>query len=236
MERQRSAKEKVWIDRLLTWRHCRRGIALWIGGAADPEDIRDIDSPQGTYAWLREEPPDWSVYIDQTLEVLGQLSNLCRQANCEFVLADVPCPWQVSAEASDGPEVRARAGVEPHALYKSMVPFETLGAFAAKERIPFCSAVAFFRRAEQPERLFYRNAARFSPTGHELYARIVGTFLIRNIVGPWQAGRSPSGSPPNPFSTGASVQNRSRVRRAVSTQGGSRSTAETVRRTAGRGG
>lgn len=236
LEKQRNARESMWIHRLLTWRHCRKGIAFLIGSTEDPEDLRDVDSPQGTYAWLRDEPPDWSVYIHQTLQTLEQLSNLCHRANSEFVLSAIPCPWQISAEASNGPEVRERAGVERHAIYKSEFPVRTLAAFASKARIPFCNPVATFQRVERPERLFCRNAAHFSPTGHELYARIVGDFLVRNVAGPWQAGRSRSGPQPMPLSTRATrLEDRRPVRRIQYSTHDDSPATQSDGRTAGRG-
>ena len=43
------------------------------------EDIRDIDAPQGAYAWLRDDAPDWSLYVDQTLEMIGLMAGACRR-------------------------------------------------------------------------------------------------------------------------------------------------------------
>jgi hypothetical protein len=188
LERQRTASEAFWVERLLLWQQGKRGVGHLLGAEDQAEDARDIDAPQGTYAWLRDDAPDWSLYIDQTLAVVGQMATACRQANSEFVLAVVPCPWQISAEASNGPGVRERAGLQDHVLYKSRLAFDTLSAYAGRENIHFCDPSPAFTRAENAERQFRENAARFSATGHELYARVLERFLVARVAGPWRVG------------------------------------------------
>ncbi len=194
LERKRTAQESYWVTRLEMWRHGKRGLGYMLGCDEAPGDAKDIESPRGVYAWLRDDAPDWTVYVEQTLGVLEQMADLCRRSHCEFVLSAVPCPWQISAEASCGPGVRARAGVEEHALYANRAPFDTLADFASRTRVGFCDAWAEFRQAERPERLFRKNAARFSPPGHELYARTMARFLVHTIAGPWRMG-TPSSAP-----------------------------------------
>ena len=188
LERQRLAGERLWVERLLMWQHAKHGVAYLLGSEDRPEDGRDIDAPQGMYAWLRDDPPDWSVYIGQTLDVIGQMSSVCRRSNCQFLLSAIPSPWQISAEAASGPGVRTRFGIEEHVLYKSRFPYTTLLAYARKEGILFCDPSMIFKRVKQPERLFRRNVPRFSATGHELYARILGRFVEQRISGPWRSG------------------------------------------------
>jgi hypothetical protein len=200
LERQRNSAERLWVERLLMWQHAKHGVAYLLGGEDRPEDNRDIDAPQGTYAWLRDDPPDWSVYLGQTLETLGQLSGVCRRTNSQFVLAVVPAPFQVSADASSGPGVRTRAGVEEHQLYKSRVPFDTLSSYARKETIRFCDPSTIFLRAKQPERLYRRNVARFSASGHELYARVLARFVVQTVPGPWGSGQNRPGGVDGRFS------------------------------------
>jgi len=187
LERQRTASEVFWVERLLLWQHAKRGVGHLVGAEDQAEDVRDIDAPQGAYAWLRDDAPDWSVYIDQTLEVLGQMAGACHRANAEFVLAVVPCPWQISAEASNGPGVRERAGLQPHVLYRNRLPFDSLAAYSQRENILCCDPSPAFSGAEHAERLFRDSAARFSATGHDLYARVLERFLVTNVVGPWRA-------------------------------------------------
>jgi hypothetical protein len=190
LERQRTASEAFWVERLLLWQHAKRGVGHFLGTEDQAEDVRDIDAPQGAYAWQRDDPPDWSLYIDQTLEVLGQTAAACRRANAEFVLAVVPSPWQISAEASSGPGVRERAGLQEHVLYKNRAPFDALSAYAEREGILYCDPSPAFARSEHPERLFRDSVPRFSARGHELYARVLERYLKANVVGPWQANGS----------------------------------------------
>jgi hypothetical protein len=188
LERQRTATERLWVERLLMWQHAKHGVAYLLGGEDRPEDSRDIDAPQGTYAWLRDNPPDWSVYINQTLDMIGAINNVCRRSNCRFVLSAIPAPWQVSAAAADGPGVRTRVGVEERAVYKSRVPFETLAVYAKKSGFLFCDPSKVFVRVKEPARLYRRNAARFSAMGHDLYARVLGRFVEQSVPGPWGSG------------------------------------------------
>ena len=190
LERQRNSAEKLWVERLLMWQHAKHGVKYVLGGEDRPEDNRDIDAPQGTYAWLRDDPPDWSVYIGQTLETIGQLSRVCRQTSGKFVLAVIPAPFQISDDASAGPGVRTRAGVEEHQHYKSRVPFDTLSAYARKKTIRICDPSTIFLRAKQPERLYRRNVAHFSASGHELYARVLARFVVQTVPGPWGSGQN----------------------------------------------
>jgi hypothetical protein len=200
LERQRNAAERLWVERLLMWQHAKHGVAYLLGNEDRPEDNRDIDSPQGTYAWLRDDPPDWSVYIGQTLETIGQLNGVCRRTNSQFVLSVVPSPFQISAEAAAGPGVRTRAGVEEHILYKSRVPYDTMSAYARKESILLCDSSTSFLRVKQPERLYRRNVARFSASGHELYARVLARFVLQTVPGPWGSGGPRSGGVEGRFS------------------------------------
>ena len=115
------------------------------------------------------------------------MADACHRANSEFVLAVVPSPWQISAEASNGPGVRERAGLQEHMLYKNRLPFDSLSAYSERENILYCDPSPVFTRTEHAERLFRDNAGRFSATGHALYARVLERFLIANVVGPWRA-------------------------------------------------
>jgi hypothetical protein len=78
-------------------------------------------------------------------------------------------------------------------MFKSRLPYDTLAAYSRKQGILFSDPSTVFVRVKQPERLYRRNAARFSATGHELYARVLARFVEQRIPGPWGSGRSPSG-------------------------------------------
>ena len=55
LERQRTASEVFWVERLLLWQHAKRGVGHLLGAEDQAEDVRDIDAPQGAYAWLRDD-------------------------------------------------------------------------------------------------------------------------------------------------------------------------------------
>ena len=212
LERQRTTSEVFWVERLLLWQHGKRGLGHLLGAEDQAEDMRDIDAPSGAYAWVRDDAPDWSVYIDQTLEMIGLMAGACHRANSEFVLAVVPYPGQISAEASNGPNVRERIGLQAHVLYKNRLPFDALSGYAEKENLLYCDPSPVLVRTERAERLFQNNAARFSATGHELYARILERFLVANVVGPWRATQSVH--PDRRMSARDSQSEPSQVRRA----------------------
>ncbi|MGH7202792.1 MAG: hypothetical protein ACREJB_19455, partial [Planctomycetaceae bacterium] len=171
---------------LLRWAQCR---------AADlsledlPEDRSDIDAPAGMSAWLRDDPPDWTVHIEQALSPIGPLQQLADGVYARFFVSVVPAPWQVSPAASSGPGVRSAAGVPDGVVYRSRRPFELIGGELAERQVPFCDPSPSFARVERPERLYLQNAAALSQHGHELYARELANFILRHIPGAWSLER-----------------------------------------------
>jgi hypothetical protein len=163
----------------------QHGAALWAEKMLT-EPSRSIDSPQGRYAWLEDEPPDWSVYIAQALEPLALLQALCDAAECDFVVVAIPAPWQVSATASAGGNVREQAGVGPQAEYRGDGPAQLLREFADKHGIALVDLTATFRKQTEGDSLFWNNAAQISDRGHELVARALARRLAPLLPG---AGR-----------------------------------------------
>src|SRR5262249_41103803 len=104
-----------------------------------------------------------------------------RYCGARLVVAALPAPWQVSANASSGEGVREQAGVTQDALFRSQRPFATLAEFCQAQNIPFCNMSEAFVRAGQPERLYLKNAAAFSAAGHALYARELASFLRQQL-------------------------------------------------------
>jgi len=172
----------LWTKQNLGW--------LWTEKVLPPSP-RGIDTPTGMYLWLEDEPPDWSMYIQQAMMPMESLRQLSEKAYAQFVVACAPAPWQVAADASDGEQVRERAGVPQGVVYRSTIPFETLASFLGERRIAFCDASPEFRASEEGAGLFLRNRAALSPAGHALYARTLAAFVIRNLRGAW----GPMGSP-----------------------------------------
>lgn len=176
-------------DRFLIIQECKHRLGgVWREGVR-PRDDTSIGCTQGCYAWITNDPPDWSVHIQQTLSVLDQLNTLATGIGAQMILATYPAPWQVSPSASDGGDVRQRVGVPQDALYASNVPFEILADYANERAITFCDASSTFRTAPKPERLYQKQTPHFSSLGHELYARE----LAKHLTSHWQARRMPPG-------------------------------------------
>jgi len=160
----------------------QHGAALWAEKMLT-EPSRSIDAPQAKYAWLEDEPPDWSVYIEQAMAPLALLQKLCDSLECDFVVVAVPAPWQVSGRASAGGDVRAKAGVGPDAVYRSDRPAQLLREFAEKHGIALVDLTGSFRKQESPETLYWTNAAALSDRGHELAARVLARRLAPLLPG-----------------------------------------------------
>lgn len=174
---------------LMTWGRKKLG-----GISTEREDQKDtlqIDSPRGRYAWLKDRPPDWSVYINQALEPLENLDALTSKLGATLVVAACPAPWQVSATASNSDEVRSAAGVAKSEFYRSAAPFLRLERFANDHRIRFCNPLSAFRGAKLPERLYLQNAPRYSRFGHELHARELSRSILPLLPRQPHSARTP---------------------------------------------
>ena len=174
-----------WDDRLLLVRWLKQR-SDWLSGGPSVEDRGDIDSQQGRYAWLKDNPPDWSTYIQQALSPIEELSATADAIYARLIVAAACCPWQVSPRACT-PEVRARFGVATNAVYESRAPFDLLRAWLDRRGIALCDTSPAFRNAPSPEELFLREAPRFSAAGHELYARELAVFLFEHVPGIWNS-------------------------------------------------
>lgn len=151
-----------------------------------PQDAADITAPGGRYAWIEDGGPDWNIYIRQAFAPLHHLARLSERMHVRFFVATYPVPWQVSSGASDGPGVRAEAGIPDGAVYRSREPFRELQEYLGDRGIRFCDASRTFAEHHQPERLYLRNARHFSEAGHEVYARVLAEFVLKNVPGVWQ--------------------------------------------------
>ena len=160
-----------------------------------PDDLEDIDTAVGRYAWLSDSPPDWSVYIDQALSPIATLRDLAAAVNAQLIVVMTPAPWQVSATATDGPGVRAASGVPAEAVYRSRMPFEAISGVCRRENVSCCDLSPAFLSFDQPERLYLDHAPRLTPLGHELYARELADFLSRAVPGVWTDRSWPTGNP-----------------------------------------
>ena len=173
-------------DEFLLSRWCKQQAASFSPGQTRREDRLDIDTPHGRYAWLKDDPPDWSIYTRQALGLIDRFRGIAERIHAGFVVATYPVPWQVSSSASNGNGVREAAGVPDDAVYRSRKPFDLLAAYVGSLGVPFCDTSPVFASVEQPDRLFFRNAPRFSEEGHTLYARELARFVVDNVPGVWE--------------------------------------------------
>jgi hypothetical protein len=174
-------------EQFLLVRWCRRQLGEIAGSDSPAADGRDIHTPQGRYAWLRTNPPDWSIYIDQALTPLAQMAQLSEGSFARFLVAVCPAPWQASPEATGGGGVRASFGVPDKMLFDSRRPLEILAEFTQKHALAVCNTFDPMISAPQPERLFLQNSPEFSPSGHDLYARVLARYVLTNVPGTWIA-------------------------------------------------
>src|SRR5262249_39116577 len=107
--KRRSAGQQL-EERFLVVKWCRHQLGE-LPVENDTSSGRDIDSPLGRYAWLRNNPPEWSIYVEQALTPLDQLNTLMNGSFSRFVVAVCAAPWQASPTASSGDGVRSRVGV-----------------------------------------------------------------------------------------------------------------------------
>jgi hypothetical protein len=167
------------------WRDLRLPALLMrnagILGPADLTRPAAVDDPAAVSAWLRDNPPDWALYVQQSLMPLEDIHRAADGVGATFLVMISPQPWQVSADASAGPGVREAAGVAPGALFAGRAPFDAIAAFAAERGIDCCDTSTAFRNFAEPARLYLRNSHYLSRYGHELYARVVAEFLANRL-------------------------------------------------------
>lgn len=154
-----------------------------------------IDCPTGTYLWLNDAPPDWSVYVRQTLSPLIHLQKLTGEVYAELLIVVWPAPWQVAAEACSAGGVREACGVSSAALLRNREPFDILSRFCAQAGILECDLSVSFQSAERGADLFLQDAAELSAAGHRLGAHVMAEHLFRNVRGVWNATAGRSGMP-----------------------------------------
>lgn len=160
----------------------RQAAKFWRQKRPD-EPTDDIDHPLGKFAWLADKTPTtWTPHIQQSLASLGDLSRVTTAGSSRLLIMTCPAPWQVSATASSGEGVREEAGVAPDEFYRSQLPFQFLAQAAKSRGLTLCDASDDFRRQANPDRLFFKNAPRLSPAGHELYANVVARFLTTHTI------------------------------------------------------
>jgi hypothetical protein len=157
----------------------------------------DIEAPLGKYMWLKDDAPDWTLYIRQALAPALDIREVTQRIRADLLVATYPAPWQVSADASDDAALRAAAGVDVGVVYHGDRPFEFLDEYLHEAGIAFCDASPEFRQAPHGEGLYFRRSPCFTREGHALYAQVLANFLVRSGRGPWrQESRSEDVRPP----------------------------------------
>lgn len=167
------------LDRFFITKWCKRQLGDIVPVSNLSEDLRDIDSRLGRYAWLQDEPPDWSIYIQQAFSPIDKLKLLTDRALVRLVVSTYPAPWQVSATASS--EARAALGIPEGTLYRSRLPFSRLGDYLQRREIPFCDTSSAFQNSANADRLYLKNDVQFSEEGHELYARELAEYVRKTV-------------------------------------------------------
>lgn len=183
---------------LLDWAKRQLGRVSTSGSTHNEGD--DISSPIGKYAWIKDRSPDWNLHVKQALKPIQHIARLSKKMSATFIVAAVPAPWQVSARASNTRRARGPVGIPLNVVYRNPAPFESLAEFANKQGVHFCNPVSAFRESDSPERLFWKSTPRFSPAGHQLYARELVRCLLRAVSPSHLPGSSPGlyRSRPNP--------------------------------------
>jgi hypothetical protein len=181
-------------DQFLVARLAQRSLANFWRKKRPDEATSDIDQPFGKYAWLADDPPDWSSHIQHSFSALSNVEQAASNLSSRLLIITCPAPWQVSAKASSGRGVREACGVPEGVLFQSELPFRLLADFTKQRGLVICDASPIFRRANNPDQLFLKNAPRLSTAGHELYATTVARFLAENshtLPPPTADGREP---------------------------------------------
>ncbi len=175
----RGVGEKIG-DHFLSARFAQRKLADFWRTKRPEEFTDDIDSSLGKYAWVMDDPPDWSQYIQQAFSGLADVHKAASLSASRLLITTSPAPWQVSARASSGRGVREACGIPDDTVYQSALPFRLLTEFVKQRGLVICDSSAAFRDAPNSDQLFLSNAPRLSAAGHELYATTVARFLAEN--------------------------------------------------------
>lgn len=150
------------------------------------EDRNTIDSPEARFAWLRDNPPDWSIYLRQALLPVERMAELTARSGSRMMLCTSPLPWQISATATPDREARLKAGIRDGEVLGSRKPFEILAAAATKASVPFCDASLAFLQDAHRDTLFLRTSPQLSARGHALYAGQLARAILTHLSGPWE--------------------------------------------------
>jgi len=145
------------------------------------DSLDHIDHPVGRYAWIRDNPPDWTPYLQNALQPVQQLARLEQERGALLLLAAIPAPWQISTEATSDPATRRKYGVAPQVKYSNREPFQQLATFAQEAGIDYLDLSNDFLQVGNPEELYLNTEPWLSARGHEVYAMLLARYLFPHL-------------------------------------------------------
>lgn len=159
--------------------------------AFEPKQLRDLLQTQDAF----ENDKHWHNPRGQ----IGEMNELCKKAGAQFVLVLAPTKARVVlplvANRLNASHVRSFAAID----YKKPLPPEgeflaelltradakeqTLASWCASESIPFFSpAVALRSAIAEGNQVYYTYDQHWSPTGHDVFAHALFTFITEKKV------------------------------------------------------
>jgi hypothetical protein len=173
---------KPLTQNFLSWRWAQNKVATLIG-QKQPSGTSTFDDPGSRYAWLTDEKSLWTLQSELSLSPLTHLANLCQTKGIRLMLAVHPAPWQLSATASRAARIPELNGIFPGTLIETTRPQEMMAAFATTTALPWCDAIAMFRRHESVDDLYQPDSTQFSELGHRYYAAVLTASLLKQFPG-----------------------------------------------------
>jgi len=145
------------------------------------DSLDQIDHPVGRFAWIRDNPVDWSPYLQNALQPVQQLGLLGREQGALVILSAMPAPWQISRDATSDPTTRKKYGVAPGVVYSNREPFQKLATFAGEAGLEFLDNSTDLTEAGNSEELYLQTEPWLSARGHEVYAMMLARFLFPRL-------------------------------------------------------
>ena len=139
------------------------------------------------YAWLREEHPEQNQAFRHAVRPVADIARLCQAEHCQLAILTSPKPWQVSSKCSRGQGVRLSSGVAREAYFPNRAPFEVLGSFANRAKIPLFDGSSVLLAGKDNEANFLKHAPRWSQQGHQKMADAVASFVMEKVPGAWNS-------------------------------------------------
>jgi hypothetical protein len=161
-----------------------------------PDNFNEITRPGGRYAWLRDTPPDWEMYVANALEPIAQLRDLCRETATIFLVVAFPAPWQVSESATGDAATRKRFGITAGTHYTNRQPFERLEQYAREHDLEYLDVSQSLEQIGNPEDLYLWDAPWLTARGHEVYARLLAERLVPRLQARLRNYRPPPAAVP----------------------------------------